>query len=81
MVLDSSPIFATDDATTLAPKMDGTLFVVRNGYSRLGQVRNALEQLHLRNARVIGVVFNQADSASSHYYYKYAEYYHPVPTA
>jgi polysaccharide biosynthesis transport protein len=75
IVLDSSPVFATDDATTLAPKMDGTLFVVRNGFSRLGQVKPALEQLYLRNARVLGVVFNQADSSGNAYYYKYAEYY------
>jgi len=79
VLLDSSPVFATDDATTLAPKVDGTLFVVRNGFSRQGQVRQALEQLYLRNAQVLGVVFNQADHAESSYYYKYAEYYHPVP--
>jgi polysaccharide biosynthesis transport protein len=75
IVLDSSPVFATDDATTLAPKVDGTLFVVRNGFSRMGQVKQALEQLYLRNARVLGVVFNQADSSGNSYYYKYSEYY------
>jgi polysaccharide biosynthesis transport protein len=81
VVLDSSPVFATDDATTLAPKVDGTLFVVRNGYSRLGQVKQALEQLYLRNAKVLGVVFNQADNSDRSYYYKYAEYYSPAPAA
>jgi capsular exopolysaccharide synthesis family protein len=79
VVLDSSPVFATDDATTLAPKLDGTLFVVRNGYSRLGQVKQALEQLYMRNARVLGVVFNQADNSDGSYYYQYAEYYSPTP--
>lgn len=79
VVLDSSPVFATDDATTLAPKVDGALFVVRNGYSRLGQVRQALEQLYLRNARVLGVVFNQADNSGGSYYYQYSEYYRSTP--
>ena len=76
VVIDSCPVFAADDATTLAPKVDGTLFVVRNGYSRPGPVREALSLLYQRNARVLGVIFNQTDpSAHSNYYYKYAEYY------
>jgi len=82
VVLDSSPVFATDDVTALAPKVDGTLFVVRNGYSRLGQVKQALEQLYLRNARVLGVVFNQADNSDNSYHYQYSEYYNrPAPAA
>src|SRR5258706_2089468 len=34
VVIDSSPVFAADDATTLAPKADATLFVVRSRFSR-----------------------------------------------
>jgi capsular exopolysaccharide synthesis family protein len=76
VVIDSSPVFAADDATTLAPKADATLFVVRNRYSRARPVREALELLYQRQARIMGVIFNQADaSARSYYYYKYAEYY------
>lgn len=79
VVIDSSPVFASDDATTLAPKVDGTLFVVRSRYSRTGPVREALAQLYQRNARVLGVIFNQTDSASrSNYYYNHSEYYAPA---
>ncbi len=82
VVIDSSPVFAADDATTLAPKVDGTLFVVRSRYSRAGPVREALGLLYQRNARVLGVIFNHTDlSAHSNYYYKYAEYYAPVRKA
>jgi capsular exopolysaccharide synthesis family protein len=82
VLIDSSPVFAADDATTLAPKVDGTLFVVRSRVSRAGPAREALEQLYQRNARVLGVIFNQADSsARSYYYYKYSEYYGPEATA
>ena len=39
-------------------------------------MREALEQLYQRQAKVLGIVFNQADaSARSYYYYKYADYY------
>ncbi|MEY2429537.1 MAG: polysaccharide biosynthesis transport protein, partial [Verrucomicrobiota bacterium] len=76
VVIDSSPVFAADDATTLAPKVDATLFVVRSRFSRVGPVREALELLYQRQAKVLGVIFNQADaSARSYYYYKYADYH------
>ena len=76
VLMDSSPVFATDDATTLAPKVDGTLFVVRGNYSGARQVREALELLRQRQAKVLGLVFNRADSsAHSYYYYKYADYH------
>jgi capsular exopolysaccharide synthesis family protein len=79
VLIDSSPIFAADDATTLAPKVDGTLLVVRSRFSSSRQVREALDLLQQRQARVLGVVFNRADAAARSYdYYKYAKYY---PTA
>src|SRR5262249_20705065 len=51
VVIDSSLVFAADDATTLAPRVDGTLFVVRGQFSRTGPVREALELLYQRQAR------------------------------
>jgi capsular exopolysaccharide synthesis family protein len=75
VLVDSSPVLATDDATTLAPSMDGTLFVVRGNYTGGKQVSEALDQLYQRQAKILGVVFNRANSsASSYHYYKYKEY-------
>jgi len=82
ILIDSSPVFAADDATTLAPKVDGTLFVVRSRFSRARIVREALDLLAARQARVLGLVLNRADaSARGYYYYNYAEYYAQVKTA
>ena len=76
VLIDSSPVFAADDATTLAPAVDGTLFVVRSRFSGARLVREALDLLYQRQAKVLGIVFNQADaSARSYYYYKYADYH------
>ena len=76
VLIDSSPVFAADDATTLAPKVDGTLFVARGNFSGARQVREALELLRQRQAKILGLVFNRADtSARSYYYYKYADYH------
>ena len=76
VLIDSCPVFAADDATTLAPKVDGTLFVVRNRFSGAREVRAALELLCQRQARVLGLIYNRADSsARSYYYYKHPDYY------
>jgi capsular exopolysaccharide synthesis family protein len=81
VIIDSSPIFASDDASSLAPKADSTLFVVRSRFSQAGAVKEALELLNRRQARVLGLVFNRADvSTRSYYYYKSPEYYRPKKT-
>jgi succinoglycan biosynthesis transport protein ExoP len=76
VIIDSSPVFAADDSSTLAPKVEGTLFVVRNQFSNARAVREALNLLFQRQARVLGLILNRADSADRSYYaYKYADYY------
>lgn len=75
VILDSPPVFAADDASTLAPPMDGVLFVVRCGHTRTRMARRALDLLHQRKAKVMGVVFNRANfSTRSSYYYNYSGY-------
>lgn len=75
VLIDSSPVFAADDATTLAPMVDGTLFVVRSDFSRAAIVREALNLLTQRQARVLGLILNRTDAtARSYHYYTYDEY-------
>jgi polysaccharide biosynthesis transport protein len=82
VLIDSSPIFAADDAASLAPKVDGTLFVVRSRFSPAGAVKEALELLSQRQVRVLGLIFNRAETTGrSYYYYKNPEYYRPQKTA
>lgn len=79
VLIDSCPLFTAADVTTLAPKLDGTLFVVRSGFSRLRVAREALQLLIQRQAKVVGLVFNRVDaSARSYNYYKYTDYYKPT---
>jgi len=76
VLIDSCPVFAAADAATIAAQVDGTLFIVRRGYSKGKVVREAIETLQQRQGRVLGVVFNRANaSLRSYHYYKYAEYY------
>ena len=76
LIFDSSPIMAADDATSLAPKLDASIFVLRFSHSSARLSRKALELLRDRQANVIGLVCNDVSQAHQEYYhYKYPEYY------
>ena len=76
VVLDSSPVMAADDTTSLAPKADATIFVFRFTSSSTRVSRKALELLRERQANVIGMVCNDVSEAmQEYYYYRYPEYY------
>src|SRR6195256_5721243 len=81
IVIDSSPVLAADDTTSLAPKIDATLFIVRLSYTSARLTRKALELLYNRQVNVPGVILNYVDtSLPEYYYYQYSEYYNtPVP--
>ena len=79
--IDSSPVLAADDTTSLAPKIDATLFVVRLSHTSARLAKKALELLYGRQVNVPGVILNFVDtSLPEYYYYQYSEYY-STPTA
>ncbi|HEY8835439.1 MAG TPA: polysaccharide biosynthesis tyrosine autokinase [Chthoniobacterales bacterium] len=76
IIIDSSPVLAADDSTSLAPKIDATLFVVRLSYTSARLTRKSLELLYNRQVNVPGVILNYVDtSLPEYYYYQYSEYY------
>ncbi|MDQ6654450.1 MAG: polysaccharide biosynthesis tyrosine autokinase, partial [Verrucomicrobiota bacterium] len=91
IIIDSSPVLAADDTTSLAPKIDATLFVVRLSYTSARLTKKSLELLYNRQVNVPGVILNYVDtSLPEYYYYQYSEYYntpvsnedrHGVPAA
>jgi succinoglycan biosynthesis transport protein ExoP len=83
VIIDSSPVLAADDTTSLAPKIDATLFVVRLSYTSARLTKKALELLYTRQVNVPGVILNFVDtSLPEYYYYQYSEYYTtPTPIA
>jgi succinoglycan biosynthesis transport protein ExoP len=81
IVIDSSPVLAADDTTSLAPKIDATLFIVRLSYTSARLTRKALELLYSRQVNVPGVILNFVDtSLPEYYYYQYSEYYNTPPS-
>jgi len=76
VIIDSSPVLAADDTTSLAPKIDATLFVVRLSYTSARLTKKSLELLYNRQVNVPGVILNFVDtSLPEYYYYQYSEYY------
>jgi polysaccharide biosynthesis transport protein len=82
VILDTVPVMAADDVTSLAPQADGVLFVIRATFSSARVARAALDSLYQRQARVLGLVFNAVRQRSgNYYYYKYKDYYRSYPAA
>jgi polysaccharide biosynthesis transport protein len=80
IIIDSSPVLAADDTTSLAPKIDSTLFVVRLSYTSARLTKKAMELLYNRQVNVAGVILNYVDtSLPEYYYYQYSEYYNTPP--
>ena len=76
IVFDSPPVLAVTDATVLANKLNGVVLVVRSDQTHKQAAEDALEQLRLVRARVLGVVVNDTDGGGRYgyrdsYYYKY----------
>lgn len=79
IIIDSSPVLAADDTTSLAPKIDATLFVLRLSYTSARLSKKALELLYSRQVNVPGIILNFVDtSLPEYYYYQYSEYYTPT---
>ncbi len=80
IILDTPPVMAADDVTSLAPHVDGILFVLRADYTSARVARASLELLYQRQANVLGLVFNAVRPTTiDYYYYKYHDYYASYP--
>lgn len=76
VIIDSSPVLVADDTSSLAPKIDAVLFVVRFGQSSLRLGQRAVELLRQRQANVLGLVLNGVNVDAPEYgYYEYSKYY------
>ena len=76
VILDTVPVMAADDVTSLAPHADGVIFLIRAEFTSARVARAALYSLYQRQVRVLGLVFNSARPAfEDYYYYRYRGYY------
>jgi succinoglycan biosynthesis transport protein ExoP len=83
VLFDTAPVMAADDVTSLAPRVDGVIFVIRAEHTSARVARSALDLLYQRQTRVCGIVFNgvRTRTGDYYYYYKYKDYYRKYPTS
>jgi capsular exopolysaccharide synthesis family protein len=83
VIFDTAPVMAADDVTSMAPRVDGVVFVIRAEHTSGRVARSALDLLYQRQARICGIVFNgvRARTGDYYYYYKYKDYYRKYPTS
>lgn len=74
IIVDCPPLTAIDDTFALASMADGILFVVRAGQTSMRFAKTALNAVHQRGAKVLGIVLNGITSDNPYYYYN--NYYH-----
>lgn len=83
VIFDTAPVMAADDVTSMAPRVDGVVFVIRAEHTSGRVARSALDLLYQRQSRICGIVFNgvRARTGDYYYYYKYKDYYRKYPTS
>lgn len=72
IIIDSPPVLPFAETRTLSGIVDGVILVVKSGLSTLENIQDAREAM--RNADILGLVYNHAgpDSLGSYaYYYQY----------
>jgi len=69
VIIDSSPIISTSEATLFSKLVDGIILVVMEGRAPKEFVRRAVKSIDRQ--KIIGIVFNQIDMNPSSYYSKY----------
>jgi capsular exopolysaccharide synthesis family protein len=75
ILLDSPPCLLYADAFVISSMVDGVLYVVRAGSQDKAAQRRVQRQLHQAKARLLGLVFNDAEVEET--VGGYAYYYHP----
>ncbi|MGO4940646.1 CpsD/CapB family tyrosine-protein kinase [Fundicoccus sp. Sow4_D5] len=74
VIYDAPPITAVTDPQILATKVDGVVLVVRQGYSRKEEVKEAKRALENVNANILGYVMNGKEIKDNIGYYSYYRY-------
>lgn len=73
VIVDTPPVMAVADASVIAQQVSGALFVIGAEMTSRHAARQAVQQLHTVQARMIGAVLNRVNLGRHPYYY--SQYY------
>ena len=68
ILIDTPPVNVVSDSCVVANLVDGVLLLVRQGRTRKDSVKQAVAQLQLTGANILGFVLNGVDTGLSMYY-------------
>lgn len=82
IVIDTPPINIVSDALLIAPRTDGLILVVRDGFTPHDTIKRAIDAAEFANINILGAIMNGANPKSSRRYtyrrysygYKYSRY-------
>lgn len=69
--LDLPPVNVVTDAAILSRHLDGFLLVVRHNVAEYREIQSMLSQLKLADAKILGIVYNDAPVSEKKYYKSY----------
>ncbi len=75
LIIDTPPMLPASDALILSPLTDGVVLVIKAGLMNRKLVKNAVDQLKLAQANLLGVILNRVDLKREGYYKYYHKYY------
>lgn len=73
IIIDAPPMLVSD-AMILSTKVDGVIFTIQPGKSRIGGVRSSINELKRLEAKLLGVVMNRIPKNREYYYGGYYYY-------
>ena len=71
VIYDTPPVGTFVDAAILSTLVDGTVLIVKPGFTKRAELQDAYEQLKKADANVIGTCATFCEGTGSEYYYAY----------
>lgn len=68
IIYDAAPVLTVPDSLILAPKVDSTIFVIRQNISEKKAVRDAIQLLRRAKANISGTILNDVEDTNDGYY-------------
>lgn len=76
VIIDTPPINIVTDASIIADKVTGYVFIVQSGKNHLHDVSDAAQKIKEMNGNIVGLVLNDPENkAEAHYSAYYKRYY------
>lgn len=75
IVIDTPPVLGLADALTVAPIVDGVLFVIRSEKTTRRDIIGGIEQIAMTGVPIYGFLLNGVDLNKMENYYYYSSYY------